>query len=224
MSCANTSMPTESLFDAFAVTRSLHTLTRALTHSLTHPLTYSLTHARTHARSQSQCYAVAPSQIANPNLSRFFSYWNLPSIVAAIRNALQELGIELMYDVQPAGAAIRFKTYDKRGERLTGSFNIEYEATEDDYAAIAPEASIRDLAKQRKGALAVDENDEDVTIQPGGHHSPHHGSAVSDVALGRGVGQGGYVVKLYTKGDPLEKKRLFREVELRMPQGLIYAR
>lgn len=89
----------------------------------------------------------------------------------------------------------------------------------DDYENVAPDATFMQLTKMRKGALTVDNHnensstadEEDATVKM---PSPH----------GRGVGQGGYVVQLLGKGDPLERKRFFKKMQNLLPDGIVYAR
>lgn len=109
---------------------------------------------------------------------------------------------------------------DRRHQHVHGTIYIIYEPTQDDYENVAPDATFLHLTRMRKGALtldnASDENsgagkDDDVTIKM---PSPQ----------GRGVGQGGYVVQLLGKGDPLERKRFFKKMQDMLPDGIVYAR
>jgi hypothetical protein len=108
---------------------------------------------------------------------------------------------------------------DRRHQNVNGTIYVIYEPTPDDYENVAPDATFMQLTKLRRGAVTVEghnENgtgdlDEDATVK------------ISS-SLGRGVGQGGYVVQLLGKGDPLERKRFFRKLQDALPEGTVYAR
>ena len=168
--------------------------------------------------------AYAPSQNANPNITRFFTYQCLPDIVRCLEATLDQLHFEHVPDVNVKGHTIRFAGRDARSQRLSGKLSIDYEATDGDYMAAASDASQRDLAKMRKGALTADQEkeegeDDDMTVQPGMQMQMPVSTAPK-----KGRGQGGYVVSISGKGDPLERKRLFRQIEKLLPAGLVFAR
>jgi hypothetical protein len=111
---------------------------------------------------------------------------------------------------------------DRRHQHVHGTIYVLYEPTMDDYENVAPDATFMHLTKMRKGALTVDSsnngenssittNEDDITVKM---PSPH----------GRGVGQGGYVVQLLGKGDPLERKRFFKKMQDMLPDGIVFAR
>lgn len=163
-------------------------------------------------------YDVAPSQIGNPNVTRLFSYANLPVIVQSITNALQALHVKYEFAPESRGAAMHIAYKDRRHQNVNGTIYIIYEATPEDYENIAPDAPRMALTKMRKGALTMDddsseadENEDEATIK-------------MQPRLGHGLGQGGYVVQLLGKGDPLERKRLFKKVQDLLPDGVVFAR
>lgn len=168
---------------------------------------------------QSQVYDLAPSQIANPNVTRLFSYANLPVLVQAITDVLASLQVKYEFAPESRGAAMHIAYKDRRHQHVHGTIYVIYEPTMEDYENVSPDATFMHLTKMRKGALTIeqsDENsrtafDEDATIK-------------MPASLGRGVGQGGYVVQLLGKGDPLERKRFFKKMQDLLPEGVVYAR
>lgn len=108
---------------------------------------------------------------------------------------------------------------DRRHQHVHGTIYVIYEPTMDDYENVAPDATFLHLTKMRKGALTVEQADENAA-------STHDEDATVKLpsTLGRGVGQGGYVVQLLGKGDPLERKRFFKKMQDLLPDGIVYAR
>ena len=171
---------------------------------------------------QSQVGSYAPSQKANPNITRFFTYHSLPQVVRYLEAALNHLKFENVPEANERGHAIRFRGRDTRGQLLSGKVSIDYEATTGDFEAAEADTSYRDLAKMRPGALTAissttNGEDNDMTVQPGMQMAP---STVPK----KGQGEGGYVVSMSAQGDPLEKKRLFTKIERLVPAGLVLAR
>ena len=145
-------------------------------------------------------------------MARWFSYADLDTIWEAVKLALDSLGVEWIKEHEPRGAAFKIQVRDCNGQFISGPLRIQYEATAEDYAMVAPEADPSELSKGRRRG----EEDDDVTLRKGMQHPL--------ATAGTGLGQGGYVFKMQTKGDPLERKRLFKEIQARMPAGLVFAR
>lgn len=166
------------------------------------------------AKLKSQFHAIAPSQVADPNLARWFSMWDVEEIYDAIIAALEALQVSYVDQAFPRGAAIGIQVRDKHNEFIRGTIYIQYEPTEEDYASLAPNADFSEIIEQREklkqarmNAANVDDGDNTARLdQPSG------------------VGMGGYVVKTLWSGNPGERKRLFKEIQSRMPAGLVYAK
>lgn len=170
-------------------------------------------------RMQSQVYDLAPSQIANPNVTRLFSYANLPVLVQSITNVLDSLHVKYEFAPESRGAAMHIAYKDRRHQHVHGTIYVIYEPTMDDYENVAPDATFMHLTKMRKGAISVDNTNENAT-----NAHDEDATIMLPNALGRGVGQGGYVVQLLGKGDPLERKRFFKKMQDLLPDGIVYAR
>lgn len=137
----------------------------------------------------------------------------MEDIYKCIVAALDSLGVGHIDEDFPRGAAIGIQVRDKHNEFIRGTIYIQYEPTEDDYASLAPDADFSELMKQRDAVRAQAEKDgQDLTIR---------GNALSPPT---GMGMGGYVVKTLWSGNPGERKRLFKEIQARMPAGLVYAK
>ena len=162
---------------------------------------------------QSQFHAIAPSQVADPNLARWYSLWDVGDIYKAIVSALQDLQVTHIDEDFPRGAAIRIQVRDKHNEFIQGTIYIQYEPTDEDYASLAPDADFSDILRQREEVRKQMINDgEEMTVT---------GQLLEPPS---GIGMGGYVVKTLWSGNPGERKRLFKEIQARMPQGLVYAK
>lgn len=139
----------------------------------------------------------------------------MEDIYRCIVGALDELGVQHIDEDFPRGAAIGIQVRDKHNEFIRGTIYIQYEPTEEDYASLAPDADFSELMKQRDAARArmAQQGEDDHTLRAADALSPP-----------TGIGMGGYVVKTLWSGNPGERKRLFKEIQARMPAGLVYAK
>ena len=156
-------------------------------------------------------------------MSRWWSDKPLEVIYRAIWVGLEHLGAKVAQEQESLGAAIAWKARDKRGERMQGVFRIRYEATMEDYAAIAPEASMKDLLRQAQTGKVegMEDFEEDLTLQPGSGLADFKGNSLAYAGERKGIGKGGYTVTLFGSGDTLERKRLFFELEKILPPGIV---
>ncbi|GAA5841399.1 hypothetical protein JCM11251_006177 [Rhodosporidiobolus azoricus] len=196
-------------------------------------------------RSSLQLYSrlsMAPTQRTNPNTTRFFTTQPLPVLLSLLSRALDSLSLpvppsstngkahELLYssstgdessiapsleEVQQAPlrtmfARFRVRSEDRRRQRLW--FGVQ--VSKSILTPQAPPSSSAYPASQP--GMDVDSDDDD----NGNGGAPKGGQGAAEEEKGE---EGLDVVCLKRDADPLEMKRLWREIVRRMPEGVIAA-
>ncbi|GAA5986515.1 hypothetical protein JCM11641_005225 [Rhodosporidiobolus odoratus] len=196
--------------------------------------------------------SMAPTQRNNPGMTRFFTAHPLPVLVSLLSRAFDSLSLpvppaiaarngkvyELLYspttssssssatydavsappsieDIRDASlgtvfARFRVITTDKRGQKLWVGVQISK-------SILPPEPSFRPPTSQRQQGMGMDldSDSEDDDNLPGGQRREHEEEE---------QGQEGFdVVCLKREADPLEMKRVWRDLTGRLPEGVVLA-
>ncbi|GAA5956365.1 hypothetical protein JCM10213_000553 [Rhodosporidiobolus nylandii] len=189
--------------------------------------------------------SMAPTQRTNPNLTRFFTKEPLPVLISCLRKALDSLALpapassrdgkawELLYssvspsssssasspspapptreDIETASlgtllARFRIRSIDKRKQRLWVGLHISK-------SVLPPDPSARALPSQSQGGMDLDLDSDEEDDMPRGAQQEQEEK-----------GEEGFDVVCWKRdADPLELKRVWKEVISRLPPGVVLA-
>ncbi|GAA5938566.1 uncharacterized protein JCM15063_005356 [Sporobolomyces koalae] len=174
--------------------------------------------------------SMAPTQATNPNLSRFFSTSPVPGLISALQAALQSLSLpnEVVTVSSPSTsgrdrlgtlyARLRVKTQDKRGMKMEFAIHVSNSFLPDDpngmrmrsASQVAGPGNAMGKSQLSQSTMQVDagsdSDDDDKSVRPDD------------------AGQHGYDVTLWKKvAEPIELKKVWKQVLSRLPPGMITA-
>ncbi|ORY86703.1 kinase-like domain-containing protein [Leucosporidium creatinivorum] len=151
-------------------------------------------------RSSLQLYSklsMAPTQRANPNLTRFFTTLPVPTLVQHLTQSLTTLGVS--HSVLPTPDTIfltrvKITGLDKRGEKCEGSITVA--------EGCLPDVDGGRIAEEEEGGEGMEVDGEE----------------------GMGKGTKGFDVVMWKKvADPLELKRLWMRIVQSLPREVVFA-
>lgn len=140
---------------------------------------------------------MAPTQRANPNLTRFFTTLPVPTLLQHLTRSLTNLGVS--HSVLPTPdtmflTRVKITGFDKRGEKCEGSITVA--------EGCLPDVDGGRIAEEGEG----------------------EGMDVDGEGEGDAKGTKGFDVVMWKKqADPLELKRLWMRIVQSLPREVVFA-